>query len=120
MMVNNCTTVVVIQTTSLRGGIFRNCLDLVGLWVWVPQTRLTSGDLLIFVEEACRVPKVHHMSDLGIHGQMLTRHEDQNNPLNPVGLEYRILGLPCRLRVLVSDHAVIWYSLVSPSRIGLR
>jgi hypothetical protein len=36
-----------------------------------------------------------------------------------VGLEYRILGLTWGLRVWF-DHAVIWYSLVSPSRIGLR
>jgi hypothetical protein len=37
-----------------------------------------------------------------------------------VGSEYRILGLTSRLWELVFDHAAMWYSLVSPSRIGLR
>jgi hypothetical protein len=36
-----------------------------------------------------------------------------------VGLEYGILGLACGFTVL-GDHTVIWYSLVSPPRIGLR
>jgi hypothetical protein len=38
----------------------------------------------------------------------------------PVGLEYRILGLICRFTGARVDHAAMWYSLVSPSRIGLR
>jgi hypothetical protein len=38
---------------------------------------------------------------------------------HPVGLEYRVMGVTCVFRYRF-DHAVIWYSLMSPLSIGLR
>ena len=47
-------------------------------------------------------------------------HDRYANYFHPVGLEYRIVGLICRFMGARVDHAAMWYSLVSPSRIGLR
>jgi hypothetical protein len=49
-----------------------------------------------------------------------SRTELALRPLALVGLEYRNLGLICRFMGAHVDHAAMWYSLVSPSRIGLR
>lgn len=61
----------------------------------------------------------------GARGHDLYRAKTRCRPLTRcfsgrVGLEYRILGLICRFTGARVDHAAMWYSLVSPSRIGLR
>ncbi len=51
----------------------------------------------LLTENACRVPKVHHMFWPGSSCQMLTNHEDQSDILNPGrqrrdGVEQEALG----------------------------
>jgi hypothetical protein len=53
-------------------------------------------------------------------GADVAQSDDHHMAAGAVGSEYRILGLTSRLWVLVFDHAAMWYSLVSPSRIDLR
>jgi hypothetical protein len=68
------------------------------------RRRLRTVQLLTVTSSNCTVLRCHPRTSRA-HG---------------VGSEYRILGLTSRLWVLVFDHAAMWYSLVSPSRIGLR